>query len=75
LTGKIVFDSQGLRTFFKLDLMKLTERGLVTAGTWTPNQITYFPIEHAATKFETSALFNKTMIVTTKRVFIRAWTK
>ncbi|CAG0921786.1 unnamed protein product [Notodromas monacha] len=65
LTGKIVFDSQGLRTFFSLDLMKLTERGLVKAGVWTPNQISYIPIDHTIAKFESSSLFNRTLIVTT----------
>ena len=69
LTGFIKFDPQGMRTFFHLAIVELTENGLSVVGTWNANggaNFTRTPIE--APPLMEESLTNKTLIVTSKLV-------
>ena len=36
LTGKIQFDHEGFRSHFHLDIVEMSENGLMKIGTWEP---------------------------------------
>ncbi|KAF8792738.1 Glutamate receptor ionotropic like protein [Argiope bruennichi] len=61
ITGGITFNGQGVRSMFQLDLMHLTEEGLVKMGEMLPGQIVnitrYVGLEDSSTQ--------RTLIVTT----------
>jgi len=67
LTGRVKYDSQGLRTQFTLDFLKLTlQEGLKKIGTWNKTMGLYIKPEPEKEKDETAdQLRNKTLIVTT----------
>jgi len=71
LTGFIKFDSQGLRTFFHLNVLELSTNGLIVVGTWNPSDganFTRVPIVSPPQLEE--SLANRTLIVSSKLVSI-----
>ena len=69
LTGFIKFDSQGLRTFFHLNVLELSTNGLIVVGTWNPSDganFTRVPISSPPQLEE--SLANRTLIVSSKLV-------
>jgi len=61
ITGKVQFTPNGERTGFELDIVHLSETGLIKVGSWSREKGANFSITPAAR----GGLFNSTLIVTT----------
>jgi len=66
LSGKIEFDTQGLRTKFELDLMELQMTGLAKVGAWNSlDKLSLARVEKEADEGGTlHAMANKTFVIT-----------
>lgn len=64
LTGDVMFDLQGYRSHFFLDLMFLTSSGLTKIGTWNPESGLNVT-SNITSDYFTLLLRNKTLVVTT----------
>ncbi|XP_025016477.1 glutamate receptor ionotropic, kainate 2 isoform X1 [Tetranychus urticae] len=67
ITGLVAFDQLGFRSSFTLDVMTVSEDGLQKIGIWNPEEGKGVNISDAwrAFLFQTHALENKTVVVTT----------
>lgn len=71
LTGFIKFDSQGLRTFFHLNVLELSTNGLIVVGTWNPSDGANFTRAPTVSPPQLEeSLANRTLIVSSKLVTI-----
>ncbi|KAL4709147.1 hypothetical protein ACJJTC_015796 [Scirpophaga incertulas] len=71
MTGKIEFNSQGIRSQLSLDLIQLTTEGFTEVGTWNSTTGLQCSVRHCKNKRETENIMkNKHMIVTTIMVSV-----
>lgn len=69
LTGEIVFDENGHRSNFKLDLIEKSRDNMAKTGTWTPEMgVNYTRTADEGDSIIVEQLQNKTLIVTTALV-------
>lgn len=67
ITGRIIFNEEGKRTYFQLEITELSKEGFKKIGTWDPeHQVIYTRSMGEAYDQVMEALQNKTIVVVSR---------